>query len=147
LYDKLSQAPDLTPKDKAYSFFNISDIHTLLRLISKEEIEYFSSKGNFLLEENYGKIAPASIKEGSEQKEIQYKRANIIDYDKLDKNKIYFIKISKNEFNLFFFSNNLKPEVKTVFLKDVKELKYGEKTDINIDDDNFLKNYKNNKFK
>ena len=147
LYDKLSQAPDLTPKDKAYSFFNISDIHTLLRLISKEEIEYFSSKGNFLLEENYGKIAPASIKEGSEQKEIQYKRANIIDYDKLDKNKIYFIKISNNEFNLFFFSDNLKSNVKDNFLIGVKKLKYGEETDINVDDDNFLKNYKNNKFK
>jgi len=145
LYSKLSQVPDLTPKDKAYSFFNNSDIYTLLRLISKEEIEYFSSKGNFLLEENYGKIAP--IKEDSEQREVQYKRANIVDYDKLDKNKIYFIKISDNEFNLFFFSNNLKPDAKNFLLIQVKKLKYGEETDINIDDDDFLKNYKNNKFK
>lgn len=145
LYSKLSQVPDLTPKDKAYSFFNNSDIYTLLRLISKEEIEYFSSKGNFLLEEKYGKIAP--IKEDSEQREVQYKRANIVDYDKLDKNKIYFIKISDNEFNLFFFSNNLKPDAKNFLLIQVKKLKYGEETDINIDDDDFLKNYKNNKFK
>ena len=146
LYEKLSQVPNLTLKDKG-SFFYISDIYTLLRLISKEEIEFFSSKGNFLLEENYGKIAPESIKEKGEQKEVQYQRTNIIDYDKLDKNKIYFIKISSNEFNLFFFSDNLKDNVKDNYLISIKKLKYGEETDIEIKDDNFLKNYKDNKFK